>query len=713
MNAFLRILRLAVALVVLGWLACAPARAAITEIAATTAQSANASATALSVNVPSGTVAGDVMLAQITSSKNTATLTAPAGWTAIRSDNLTYLTVGVVQRLFYRVATAGEPASYSFGASVAGAIAGTIVNFRGVDNTTPIFNHSGATGSLLLSTAPAIASCTAGMHQVGFFGFSTALLSLTLGPTGVNTYAGNTTSLGLGLTTATSGATVAAGTGCQALTALAVSVTANIGQHVALNAAIPTYTVAGSVYGDANHDSTLTAGEVGIGQTTYVKLASGSPGACTSPALQAATVDPSTGAYTFSGVLAGSYCVIASTNATLTDVTATMPTGFVRTETSTGVRAATVSAANLTGQNFGLYAGSTLAGRAFTDNGAGGGTANDGVINGTEAGITGLAVAASSGATTIASATTDATGAYTLWLPSSSTGSIVVTETPASGSLAISGNVGTTAGTYARATNATTFTVAAGSQYTGVNFGNVPANTLSTTGATSAPPDATVPYAHSFVAGTAGSVTFSTAATAGTWTQSIILDANCNGVVDSGEAAVSGAIAVTAGQTVCIVVRDTMPAGAANGAQDVVTVTATMAYANASPAFSQSQTRTDTTTVSTSLLMQVAKQVRNVTQNTSFATSNGAKPNEVLEYQLVVTNPSAGGVTTMTVNDATPGYTTFVSASCPGSLPSGVTACAVPTKPAAGATGAVQWTFTGTLAAAGSITVTFQVRVDQ
>jgi hypothetical protein len=66
---------------------------------------------------------------------------------------------------------------------------------------------------------------------------------------------------------------------------------------------------------------------------------------------------------------------------------------------------------------------------------------------------------------------------------------------------------------------------------------------------------------------------------------------------------------------------------------------------------------------------------------------------------------------TLVINDATPAFTTFVSAACPATLPAGITTCSVSTQPAVGASGALQWTFTGSLAASGSLAVTYQVKI--
>ncbi len=692
---------------------CGSASAAITEIAATSAASANGSATALSVSVPSGTVANDVLLVQIAASKTGETITPPSGWTAIRSDNQSYLAVGITQALYYRVANGLEPASYSFGISSAAGIAGSMITFRGVDTNAPIGGNSGQGGAALLDTAPSIASCQAGTMQVAFFGYSTSLLSLTLG-VGLTPYSSNSTNAAVGLTIANGGTTLASAGTCPAYTVTAVSLTANIGQQVALT---PTQAVSGTVYVDANHDGALSSGESGVGQTTYVKLASGSPGACQSPATQIATADATTGAYSFTSVNAGSYCLISSTNTTLSDVTATTPSGYLRTETPTGVRSLTIAGAATSGQNFGLYAGSTVAGRVFTDNGAGGGTANDGVVNGSESGVANATVNLLSGASTVTTTVTDGSGNYTLWIASSNSGTLTIAQPLLNGAIATGGSAGTTSGTYVRASNATSFTFASGQVYTGANFGTVPANTLLPDAVRTVSPGNIATFAHTFTAGSAGTVTFSTSATATpsavTFVEALILDSNCNGAIDAAEPLITATIAVTAGQVVCVIVKESVPAGAPLNAQNAIQLSAAMSYTGASPALSSTVRRVDTTIVSVPNVLQLAKQVRNVTQSTAFATSNSAAPNDVIEYQLTATNPSSGAVSVIVISDGVPAYTGFVSASCPGTLPTGISACGVTTQPAVGAQGSVQWSFTGTLGSGAQAVVTYQVRVTQ
>jgi hypothetical protein len=124
--------------------------------------SALSGVTTLSIPVPGGTVAGDFMLASVGFRPNTLTVTAPAGWTLIRRMNNT---TGAPNSLavYYRIATSGEPASYTwtFSAGAAGA-AGGIQSFGGVDLTDPFDVENGATTpSGLTHTAPSVVTTNA------------------------------------------------------------------------------------------------------------------------------------------------------------------------------------------------------------------------------------------------------------------------------------------------------------------------------------------------------------------------------------------------------------------------------------------------------------------------------------------------------------------------------------------------------------------------
>src|SRR5204862_295668 len=83
------------------------------------------------------------------------------------------------------------------------------------------------------------------------------------------------------------------------------------------------------------------------------------------------------------------------------------------------------------------------------------------------------------------------------------------------------------------------------------NFGLVPANTFGPSGAQTAQAGTTLFYAHAVVAGSAGTVTLSASSSdspsAPAWNQVLYQDSNCNGVLDTGEPQVSGALTMSAG----------------------------------------------------------------------------------------------------------------------------------------------------------------------
>ncbi len=246
--------------------------------------------------------------------------------------------------------------------------------------------------------------------------------------------------------------------------------------------------------------------------------------------------------------------------------------------------------------------------------------------------------------------------------------------------------------------------------YTIVNAAAV--NTFQPDGAQTGLPGTTVFYPHTFTAGSAGTVGFSTSAVAtpavAGWTQVVYRDTNCNGVLDGAEGAapLAGTVAVAAGGSVCIVVADNIPATAPYNAQNVISVTST---------FNGTQTivRTDTTTVGAvgGAGLTLAKSVRNVTQGGAPGTANTARPNDDLEYTVTYTNAGSGALSAIVITDSTPAFTLFQSAACGAPLPASLTACAVTTQPAANGSGSIVWTLTGALLPGGTGTVVFVVRV--
>ena len=470
-------------------------------------------------------------------------------------------------------------------------------------------------------------------------------------------------------------------------------------------------TVSGTVYNDSNHNMLRDSAEAGTGLSLFAKLVpSASP---SGPAIQAVAVNSASGDYAFTAVPSGSYLIVIDDNSTLSDVTPTLPAGWLGTEISNQIRSGVVVPGTaVPNQNFGLFNGSRLSGAVFEDNSLTAGAANNGTQNAGEPGIGGATVGARNAAcagSTCDTAITDASGNYILWIPASvGNTAVTIVETNVSGYVSTGMQVGNTAGTYNRATDTLTYTNSVGTNYVGVNFADVRPNIFTTDGSQTGTAGSTVNYAHSYTVNSTGTITFSTTNIASPniagWANTIYRDTNCNGVLDGTEGSSTfSSAAMSAGQTLCIVIKEFIPASAPSGAQDIISVTAAFVYANANPALSAGNVRNDATTVGIAggAGLTLLKSVDKAT----------ALPNEVLTYTITYSNNGSGPITNVVINDSTPAFTIYVggSAGCPNLIVR--TNCTVATEPANGAVGSVIWNVTGNVPPGTSSTVRYQVRV--
>ena len=130
--------------------------------------------TGLRINVPAGTVAGDVMVASIAAQPSTIVITAPTGWTPVR-ETAQVTANSSRMATYYRVATAAEPASYvwTFSGAASPGATGGIISFSGVDTSSPIDVEGGnTTASSLTHAANAISTTVANAMLVGSFEFT-------------------------------------------------------------------------------------------------------------------------------------------------------------------------------------------------------------------------------------------------------------------------------------------------------------------------------------------------------------------------------------------------------------------------------------------------------------------------------------------------------------------------------------------------------------
>jgi hypothetical protein len=125
----------------------------------------------VTVALPPGTAADDLLIAQVAFRTSPRTVTAPSGWTLLRSDQA--VDGGVTSNaassaLFWKRATAAEPASatFSLSAGVIVPVAGVVAAYSGVHRTTPLGPSAAAVGYGATASTPSVTTTLAGAWVV-------------------------------------------------------------------------------------------------------------------------------------------------------------------------------------------------------------------------------------------------------------------------------------------------------------------------------------------------------------------------------------------------------------------------------------------------------------------------------------------------------------------------------------------------------------------
>jgi uncharacterized repeat protein (TIGR01451 family) len=374
----------------------------------------------------------------------------------------------------------------------------------------------------------------------------------------------------------------------------------------------PTVTVSGMVYNDANHDGVRGGGEVSSNiAAIYAKLFRSNDLTTT---LSVVAVNQAAGTYTFNNVPSyGNYTIILSSTNTANTYDPSFPSAqwIYTSPVSYTLSNVAVGGVFLTSQDFGVYNGTRFDGRVFKDDGINGSlaNANDGIQNAAETGIAGvpMSICNNAACAAIDTTTTDAAGNYALyinWGNAFTTGTARITQTVPGGYLMVNYNPGTATGTAVNVgLGYVTFTFNRGTDRSGILFGDAQSNTFTpATQALNGDKNTSVYFGHTFTPGSGGSVSFAaTSRSQGTWPVVVYYqDMNCNGSFDVSDITLPATLTASAGSPICILVKDTIPAGAVYGATDQIVTRATFTYTNSVGPVVAIASVTDTTTVTPS-----------------------------------------------------------------------------------------------------------------
>ena len=127
---------------------------------------ASGNVTSLLISTPAGTASGDLLLAAISTDGN-ASFSVPLGWTLLnQGSNGGNVSVAV----FYRIASAAEPASQAFAWDSSEEAVGAILRYSGVSTSEPIAVLGAADGTNSSPTSPSVTTLSANTRVVRIYG---------------------------------------------------------------------------------------------------------------------------------------------------------------------------------------------------------------------------------------------------------------------------------------------------------------------------------------------------------------------------------------------------------------------------------------------------------------------------------------------------------------------------------------------------------------
>ena len=171
--------------------------------------------TSVTVTKPTGTTTGELLVA-FHSTDGKETLTGPSGWTAV--DAVIQMGSSTSSRVYYKVATAAEPANYNFTSGTSEEHVVAIVRITGFNSTNPIHGFGTAKANTIAPESPDVTTTLCETLVLRMMGIDTDAVIVDngypVGSTGLfvrkSSANSGATSLGVAYSTATSTGAVGA-----------------------------------------------------------------------------------------------------------------------------------------------------------------------------------------------------------------------------------------------------------------------------------------------------------------------------------------------------------------------------------------------------------------------------------------------------------------------------------------------------------------------
>lgn len=367
--------------------------------------------------------------------------------------------------------------------------------------------------------------------------------------------------------------------------------------------------------------------------------------------------------------------------------------------------------------------GMTLQGRVFIDNGAGGGTAHDGLLNGAELVQGGRTVELrDAGGALIGTTNTAPDGQYTFDVDNTYAGTSLTLAM-----VEISQNerhISSNAGGFADADKfdgRVTFSPTADTNYSDLDFGIAEEPQFSADRQVAVQTSGRIEIAHRYIAPSDLDIAFLldniVESSPDIATISLWQDLGCDQSVDPSDTAISGTIAGSAGDEICIIASVQTTSSAPSGSAISFDLLANATFVGTSE--TSALMNTDLVTIDAENAIELRKSVCNssltpcdLATGAGFSTDNIGEAGDVLVYRIGLVNSGRTPISSISIGDTTPAYTSLTGTQ-PGvvSSPDGFACNFTTASTSAGYQGPLSWLCNGSLLPQENGAVFFEVRI--